>query len=82
MTLDDQLQKWVAGEPVHNDELGECCPDFSCCFPELLAESAIRQAFIEGSETTRSEFLTAFLDALLMHVGRSDLAIVDKPGAQ
>lgn len=27
---------WVNGHPHHNRIDGECCPDFSCCEPELF----------------------------------------------
>ena len=32
-----QMEKWLAGHPEHNTERDECCPDFSCCQPHLLA---------------------------------------------
>ena len=32
MTYDEQIEKWVNGESVHGEQ---CCPDFSCCRPEL-----------------------------------------------
>lgn len=38
MTPAEQLRRWVAGESVHNGpspDRGECCPDFSCCCPEI-----------------------------------------------
>lgn len=31
MTPQDQLDLWVKGENVHNQDRGECCPDFACC---------------------------------------------------
>ncbi len=33
MTAEEQLDLWLAGQNVHNDERDECCPDFSCCSP-------------------------------------------------
>ena len=39
MSPDEQLKLWVNGTSVHNGKTrseGECCPDFSCCQPELL----------------------------------------------
>ena len=35
MTTARQLEKWVAGESVHNATRDECCPDFSCCLSEM-----------------------------------------------
>ena len=26
---------WLIGFPIHNHIDNECCPDFSCCFPDL-----------------------------------------------
>lgn len=35
-----QLAKWAMGQPYHNLTDDECCPDFSCCHPELLEPDA------------------------------------------
>lgn len=84
MTPDEQLNLWVDGKPVHNDDRwysvvdeygnvvgnhkldgGECCPDFSCCRPELLAPPEVRRAFRAASLKEREKFLSQFLAALL-----------------
>lgn len=31
-----QTRRWVNGQPMHNRVDNECCPDFSCCRPELF----------------------------------------------
>lgn len=31
MTPTEQLEYWVKGVNVHNEERDECCPDFACC---------------------------------------------------
>lgn len=31
-----QLLAWAQGRPYHNTVDDECCPDFSCCHPDLL----------------------------------------------
>lgn len=31
-----QLVSWAFGRPYHEPHNDECCPDFSCCYPELL----------------------------------------------
>jgi hypothetical protein len=53
-----QLLEWAAGRPWHNpwspgatapgfkSSDGECCPDFSCCSPELLASREARVTFL------------------------------------
>lgn len=48
MTPNEQLELWVRGKSVHNDERDECCPDFSCCSPELLAPEHERIEDTEG----------------------------------
>jgi hypothetical protein len=41
----EQLAAWVAGKPVHNVIRDECCPDFSCCRPDLLWPEQQRKLF-------------------------------------
>ncbi len=31
-----QTLKWAMGQPYHNRIDDECCPDFSCCQPDLF----------------------------------------------
>ena len=38
-----QLLSWLAGISIHCQD--QCCPDFSCCQPELLAPFEEREAF-------------------------------------
>lgn len=46
MKWQEQLDKWVEGESLHNHDApvtgSECCPDFSCCIPELQALRSTR----------------------------------------
>ena len=65
MTPEEQLELWVQGKPVHNKTRDECCPDFSCCDPDLLAPTEVRKAFKAASEKERLKFLGQFLGALL-----------------
>lgn len=65
MTPNEQLDEWVKGNSIHNTELGECCPDFSCCHPELLASEAERTAFRDADEKTRYSMLGMFLGAAI-----------------
>lgn len=32
----DQMLAWAIGKPYHERVNGECCPDFSCCHPEMF----------------------------------------------
>ena len=49
-----QLFSWLDGESKHlseyliviQDDSDRCCPDFSCCYPELLWNLDIRLLFI------------------------------------
>ena len=67
MTFEEQLEKWINGESVHNDKRDECCPDFSCCEPELLADRELREryrrAVAEKDEPTQLNILSIFLSA-------------------
>ena len=69
ISSDEQLAKWVAGESLHRDvdgiKGGECCPDFSCCKPDLLQPPDVRQAFAAADEATRYKFLGTFLAAMI-----------------
>jgi len=63
-TYDEQLQLWEEGESVHVDASGrgyECCPDFSCCKPELLAPIEARRAYRSAAPRERERLLMSFL---------------------
>lgn len=70
-SLQEQLDKWVAGESLCcRRELGghvieECCPDFSCCKPDLLQPVQVRRDFAAADERKRMEYLGMFLGALM-----------------
>ena len=40
-----QLFKWADDDISVHDRTGRCCPDYSCCHPELLASKRTRQLF-------------------------------------
>lgn len=65
MTSDEQLEQWVAGNPVHNHDRDECCPDFSCCQPKLLAPKEVREKFRDADDQTREGILMHFLGACI-----------------
>lgn len=65
MTPDEQLDEWVKGNPIHNKDRDECCPDFSCCEPDLLAPENVRIAFRDADEATRTQMLSMFLGQLI-----------------
>lgn len=63
MTYEEQVQLWVDGNSVHD---GQCCPDFSCCRPELLAPKEERELFQQLHLTGEST-----MGMLGMFLGRS-----------
>lgn len=75
MSSEEQLERWVAGDSVHNGNPGdndsECCPDFSCCKPELKWSQDLRIRFRDGDDNTRIAMCGMALTALLESMGRS-----------
>lgn len=61
LTPEVQLERWVAGESLCPNTRNECCPDFSCCRPELLAPKVEREAFAAAHGRTREHMLGGFL---------------------
>lgn len=51
-----QLYAWRDGQSVHNPILDECCPDSSCCCPDLQMTRRLRELFVEAYE--RGDSLT------------------------
>lgn len=35
-----QALAWINGRPYHDPVTDECCPDFSCCHPDLFTDDA------------------------------------------
>ena len=33
-----QMLAWALGSPYHDHVIGECCPDFSCCYPDMFTK--------------------------------------------
>jgi hypothetical protein len=60
MTSNEQLTEWLKGNSLCPNDRGECCPDFSCCSPTLLADKKSRRVFVDGDEETRHGFLGIF----------------------
>lgn len=69
MTIDEQLAEWLKGNPIHNDSRNECCPDFSCCQPDLLVDLQTRQAFVNANEELRMSMLGMFLGNAIAKIG-------------
>lgn len=65
MDSDEQLEQWVLGNSLCPNDRGECCPDFSCCQPKLLADERARKVFADADEATRLSMLGMFLGAAM-----------------
>lgn len=61
MTPQEQLEKWVDGESCHDYEANRCVPDFSCCYPKLLAPVEDRQLFGNADSETRLKMMMEFI---------------------
>jgi hypothetical protein len=45
--LRQQLMLWLIGQPTHLPEpWDECCPDFSCCYPDMLMPEDERRDYV------------------------------------
>lgn len=64
-SVQKQLDLWLKGEPWHNSITDECCPDFSCCRPELLASEDERKKFCEAIEQDNNELKMGMLGMFL-----------------
>jgi len=63
----EQLNLWVEGQSTHDDKLGECCPDFSCCRPELLAPKEVRELFCKAYSEDNEDLMHRLLMEFLSH---------------
>ena len=60
-----QVDLWVNGLSLHNADRDECCPDFSCCHPDLLSVWDTRKAFKEANRKDREEMRWIFLSKMI-----------------
>lgn len=69
-----QLALWVKGKSVHVHN-GICCPDFSCCKPELRAPKEERELF---QELYLAKKHNEYEKMLMMFLGRAMPLMTDK----
>jgi hypothetical protein len=67
-----QILLWVNGKSTHcrfgyGKEDYECCPDFSCCHPDLLRPREEREQFMASNKAERHRMLGTYLAAFLEH---------------
>ena len=72
MTYDEQLAEWLKGNSIHNDDTESCCPDFSCCLPDLLVDQQTRQAFVNANEELRMSMLGMFFGKAIEQMTKGD----------
>ncbi len=69
----DQICLSVAGYSVHDDESCLCVPDYSCCYPALLAPHETREfflaAYLSQSDADPRKAGGAELTVRRMHLG-------------
>ena len=68
--VNKQLDEWVQGNPMHNFERNECCPDFSCCRgKDKISPQDVRErfakAFYAGDTETVNQMLMMFLSGAI-----------------
>jgi len=73
MTHEEQLELWVNGKSVHNDEKDACCPDFSCCHPELKADKATRIKFAKAYRRCDRKTVDTMLVAFMQTIAPADI---------
>lgn len=68
MTYDEQLDAWAAGDSRHGEQ---CCPDFSCCEPDLKAPDDERRLFLTRPEL-RDQLCMGFLGRAMAQLGKEN----------
>jgi hypothetical protein len=61
----EQLAKWVLGESVCPNARHECCPDFSCCKPELKWPEEKRRRFAAAGQGEREKMMMGALGSAM-----------------
>lgn len=61
----EQVREWVKGNPIHNDEFDECCPDFSCCTGRI-APKKVRERFLKAWEDQDTDTMYEMLGMFLV----------------
>ncbi len=69
LTRERQLRAWHAGVSRCPNMHGECCPDFSCCRPQLAWSRAQRGAFIAAGPAEREQMLLGVLGNAMTSLG-------------
>lgn len=68
-TPEEQLRRWAAGDSVCPNTKHECCPDFSCCKPNLGWPLDKRAKFMSVGQGEREKMMMGALGALVEDAG-------------
>lgn len=71
-----QLSQWVSGFSFHNGVDDMCCPDFSCCYPEIVTPLEKRQEFFKLYKEKGSEATIPMIAEFLKAVQGQDIHII------
>lgn len=65
----EQLEQWLNGNCIHMriDGHQHCCPDMSCCHPELLAPFLIRRLYVEAFLKNNALLKQKLLDTFTLY---------------
>lgn len=50
-----QCLRWAEGKPYHEPINDECCPDFSCCCPDLFTKNDLERWSLYRKEYSRQQ---------------------------
>lgn len=70
-----QIELWKLGYSWHNNVVGECCPDMSCC-GNTIWPSATREIFLNADETAQMSMCMGALGEVLGAHGLADKVYV------
>lgn len=56
-----QIEEWVKGNSIHNTVEDECCPDFSCCNKDMLADEKVRKQFQKAINENDNDMMDILL---------------------
>lgn len=69
-SVDEQLERWVKGDSVCPNKRHECCPDFSCCHPEIGWSLEKRAKFMSAGQGEREKMMMGALGDVLASFGK------------
>jgi len=62
MTPKEQLKLWAGGNSIHNLELNECCPDFSCCYQGVSWGLLRRHQYMMATKDVQESMVLKHVD--------------------